>query len=70
MELDKDNQTCMCPGNKLPNANGTCPEGERFCFTDRSYGRYCLLFDSSYERKGCTLSSKYWSRNGEVHNMP
>jgi len=36
----------------------------------RSSGHYWLLFYSSYERKGCTLPSKCWSQNGEVHNMP
>lgn len=31
MELNKETGECMCPGNKLPNVNGTCPKGERFC---------------------------------------
>jgi len=29
--MKEDNGTCMCPGNKLPNVNGTCPEAKGTC---------------------------------------
>ncbi|GFG37795.1 hypothetical protein Cfor_11613, partial [Coptotermes formosanus] len=34
MELNRENGTCMCPGNKLPSVNGTCPEANSTCSSD------------------------------------